>query len=139
MMSIRNALGALLEPQQVSANRVPVAARAHVTFGQELPFCGVIQGQYIAWERTVYVQTPIDKLPQARLPFRNRIAVMFRNRIALMFRNRIALMFRNRIALMFRNRIALMFNPACRAHACSRASPCSLSSGTTRTRASERP
>jgi hypothetical protein len=131
MMSIRNALGALLEPQQVSANRVPVAARAHVTFGQELPFCGVIQGQYIAWERTVYVQTPIDKLPQARLPFRNRIAVMFRNRIALMFRNR--------IALMFRNRIALMFNPACRAHACSRASPCSLSSGTTRTRASERP
>ena len=123
MMSIRNALGALLEPQQVSANRVPVAARAHVTFGQELPFCGVIQGQYIAWERTVYVQTPIDKLPQARLPFRNRIAVMFRNRIALMFRNR----------------IALMFNPACRAHACSRASPCSLSSGTTRTRASERP
>jgi hypothetical protein len=118
-----------------------------VTFGQELPFCGVIQGQYIAWERTVYVQTPIDKLPQARLPFRNRIAVMFRNRIALMFRNRIALMFRNRIALMFRNRIALMFrnrialmfNPACRAHACSRASPCSLSSGTTRTRASERP
>ena len=131
MMSIRNALGALLEPQQVSANRVPVAARAHVTFGQELPFCGVIQGQYIAWERTVYVQTPIDKLPQARLPFRNRIAVMFRNRIALMFRNR--------IALMFPNRIALMFNPACRAHACSRASPCSLSSGTTRTRASERP
>ena len=131
MMSIRNAIGALLEPQQVSANRVPVAARAHVTFGQELPFCGVIQGQYIAWERTVYVQTPIDKLPQARLPFRNRIAVMFRNRIALMFRNR--------IALMFRNRIALMFNPACRAHACSRASPCSLSSGTTRTRASERP
>ena len=123
MMSIRNAHGALLEPQQVSANRVPVAARAHVTFGQELPFCGVIQGQYIAWERTVYVQTPIDKLPQARLPFRNRIAVMFRNRIALMFRNR----------------IALMFNPACRAHACSRASPCSLSSGTTRTRASERP
>ena len=90
---------------------------------QELPFCGVIQGQYIAWERTVYVQTPIDKLPQARLPFRNRIALMFRNRIALMFRNR----------------IALMFNPACRAHACSRASPCSLSSGTTRTRASERP
>ena len=31
---------------------------------QELPFCGVIQGQYIVWERTVYVQTPIDKLPQ---------------------------------------------------------------------------
>jgi hypothetical protein len=24
----------------------------------------VIQGQYIVWERTVYVQTPIDKLPQ---------------------------------------------------------------------------
>jgi hypothetical protein len=24
----------------------------------------VIQGQYIVWERTAYVQTPIDKLPQ---------------------------------------------------------------------------
>ncbi len=74
---------------------------------QELPFCGVIQGQYIAWERTVYVQTPIDKLPQARLRFRNRIA--------------------------------LVCIPACRAYARSRASPCSLSSGTTRTRASEWP
>lgn len=46
MVSIRNSHGELLEPQQ------------------ELPFCGMVQGQYIVWDRTVYAQTPIDKLPQ---------------------------------------------------------------------------
>ena len=63
-MSIRNARGELLEPQQASASCAALMSQAR-DCAQELPFCGAVQGQYIVWERTVYAQTPIDKLPQA--------------------------------------------------------------------------
>jgi hypothetical protein len=108
MMSIRNSHGALLEPQQVRTDRALTASV--FDHRQELPFCGSVQGQYISWQRTVYVQTPIDKLPQARRPPRSAH---------------------------LRNRIALARAVAVVAHSCRRASPCSSSSATTRTRASE--
>jgi hypothetical protein len=64
LVSIRNARGELLEPQQASASCAALTSLAR-DCDQELPFCGAVQGQYVVWGRTVYAQTPIDKLPQA--------------------------------------------------------------------------